>query len=484
MRLLSLAIALLVAITAQAQQNGQFETDKAEAFQLFHQGKVRQAVRKFQATIPQAPDVAQRIALQRDLLEACAVAYDWACVGKTIQQMMPSIQAQADQQLRYIFFPEVVLYELKMKLGTNNDAYVDQLIQQGAPFNITNTASHPTAIAEFQLALLTHEVERNRIPRAEDRLSSAIFGLLLSDPKNTYAIGKLVVQLIEGLLEAQDVVGALALAAQTHDFLLKTLARDGVLYTRHQMNVAQLLSFMNNNALTASAFTGAISLLERLDIDEEMKAYQLATANNLGVASLVLAGKMDEAQALHARHPAQTKKVAIFQRGEFQSYEDFFFGVTNVFLDAASSKKPDERWKKLFENLPKWRLTDLQQTDLNSYRNFVLGVLNLSGVNEEEGQAQLVLAASQRIDNFEKVLRANFEAFQFPGIVDKIVIAVGLNSCCKKEGRTREHQCGHTWQRGARSQSAAPIGRCRCPLVLSDRCHSALACRDMIGAGG
>ena len=62
---------------------------KTSAYQLFHQGKVRQAITALQALLPSLPTPAEKALLQRDLLEVCAFAYDWECVGKTIQEIVP-----------------------------------------------------------------------------------------------------------------------------------------------------------------------------------------------------------------------------------------------------------------------------------------------------------------------------------------------------------------------------------------------------------
>jgi hypothetical protein len=61
----------------------------------------------------------------------------------------------------------------------------------------------------------------------------------------------------------------------------------------------------------------------------------------------------------------------------------------------------------------------------------VLGLLALSTSNNDEGQRLLVLAANQRIENFERVIKANFEGFQVADLVDKIVISAGLSVAAK-----------------------------------------------------
>lgn len=66
-----------------------------------------------------------------------------------------------------------------------------------------------------------------------------------------------------------------------------------------------------------------------------------------------------------------------------------------------------------------------------SYRIFALGVLSLAEGDAAEGHRQLTLAARERIENFDSVLRVNFESFQLPSLVDKILIGIGLASAMK-----------------------------------------------------
>ena len=183
---------------------------------------------------------------------------------------------------------------------------------------------------------------------------------------------------------------------------------------------------MNDHAVTAKAFMDAIPEIERVEIEDSVKEHQIATANNLAVAALVLANRLDEAKALHAKHPLQQKKEAIFKQADWSSTTAFFFGVTSVFLDAASGATPDIRWKAVFEKDLDWNLTELQAIEVKSYQNFTLGLLESAEKGKEAGNAKLIAAAAERVNFFEKLSAANAESFPFPSLVDKIVISVGL----------------------------------------------------------
>src|SRR5262249_9484711 len=154
-----------------------------------------------------------------------------------------------------------------------------------------------------QILLADYHAEKNDIRAAEENFSTAILGLLLTPPDQTYNIYKVLVLLIDALVETHDIVGALTLATLVDDFITKTVPRTSVLYAQHRMTIGRLLSFTNLNAATASVFEEAAALYSQLEMDEEDKNYRAATAINYATAALVLAGKLDEAKALHARHP-------------------------------------------------------------------------------------------------------------------------------------------------------------------------------------
>ena len=122
----------------------------------------------------------------------------------------------------------------------------------------------------------------------------------------------------------------------------------------------------------------------------------------------------------------QQKKEAIFSQANWSTTTDFFFGVASVFLEAGLGTAPDLRWRKVFEKELDWDLTELEAIEVKSYRNFTLGLLDKVEKNDKEGNAKLVAAALERVNNFEKLSFASAESYPFPSLLDKIVIAVGL----------------------------------------------------------
>jgi CHAT domain-containing protein len=418
---------LLAAHAAEAQEAAKADPETVAAFELFHQGKVRQAAKKYRAVIERIPEPIGRVPAQRALLELCATAYDWNCVAETLSKVVPHFRSEPKLK---ILFPDLLLYEARLMLWKGDDEYFAQLVKNGAASAAT-PATRTSLHSELALTLHRYHLKRLEASAAEQLRSSAILGLLLTDPKETYAIAKVLIDLMEAMLQAQDIAGAYALASDAETYLTSSLNHGSALFARYRLLVADLLSFTNAHAATVSNFMEAFRLFEQLDIDDDVKEYRIAVANNLAVAALVLDNKVDQAVALHAQSPLQKRKNAILEGGEFQSNMDFYFGVADIFLSVAASKPPEPRWRKLFEKEPTWRRTEFEKTDTESYRNFALGLIDLSAKALEDAQKLVLLAARQRIENFERVLALNFEGFPVPSLVDRIVISAGLAAAVK-----------------------------------------------------
>jgi CHAT domain-containing protein len=413
--------------SAPAQQPNAPDAQKIDIYALFHHGKVKQAIQKLQAAIDAAASPIDKLMLRRSLLDMCATGDDWNCVARTIQDMLPTMAS--DPKLAPLY-PEIVLYETKLMRRSGNDQYLLDLLKRGGAFAIANPASHPAQLAELQLVLHDFHFVNNDLKAAEQSFNSAILSLLLVDPSHTYEIAKIVIGLIGTLLDGRDIVSAMHLAVLCDEFIHGWLPRDNALFARYQMYRGQLFSFTHLHSMTLSNLQEASRLFERLDIAEDAKLHQMAVANSLSSAALVMDGKIHEAKALHAQHPLQRFKDSILHRGAFHSYGEFFFAVSDVLVHGLVDGAPIH-WRPLFAQPPNWKLTELERVNLDSYRNFALGLLAL-GSNADEGSRLLIKAATQRIDNFESVLSTSFEGFQLPSLVDKIVIMFGLPGAAKR----------------------------------------------------
>jgi hypothetical protein len=416
-------LALIMAGSAGAQQAPAFEARKAQAVELFLHGKVNAAIRIQQEIIAAAPSAPDGAVLRRDLMEMCATARQWECVARTIRDLLPAVRA--DPRLGWLRF-ELVAYGAKLALWRQDDAELAQALGSGLLAQ-ADALENPAAAAELQLALHEHAARRNDLKGAEKSLSSAILGLLLSDGYSKYRQAELSVGVLQSLLDARDIVGAMSLANKLAPILPKLAAEDSVVAARYLMLVAHLRVYTENYSATAAAFMDASRAIAQLDIDEDAKSYDLAVANTLATLALVLDGRPAEAQELHARHPLQAQKETILGRGEFLTLQEFYFAVSDVFLSAVLKTRPDFRWEPLLEKQFHWKLDVVEAPDLDSYRQFALGIFALHSGNVPESARLLRLAARRRIEAFDAVLRANFEGFPLPSLMDWIVIGFGLS---------------------------------------------------------
>lgn len=368
--------------------------------------------------------------MQRDILEICTAAYDDRCTYDTIQAMLPEIAADR----RFVrMFPEIALYELKARIWHGHDNHVSEVLKRGGASAIANIATDPATYAEAQLALHAYHLRKNDLIAAEQSFSGAITGLLLSDPKQPYTVAKILIRLIGALIDGYDPFGAFQLLTASEQYIDAAIPRDSALYAEHAENLSQLYAFTAVYGTAADLLTQAAERFSALQMDEEVKAYHVGTANSLGSAALVLAGKPDKAKALHAAHPMQKQRDAILARGRFATVTEFYFAVSDIFLSSQRGK-PDQRWRPLLEKELPWSVDGTRFGDLNSYRSFSLGLLQIGRGEQQAGERLLFTAAKQRIDSFEEVLRANFEGFQLPNAVDRIVVSAGLSAAEKIGG--------------------------------------------------
>jgi hypothetical protein len=276
--------------------------------------------------------------------------------------------------------------------------------------------------------LHSKHVNQNSLEEGEEALSSALLDVLLGDPKNGYYMSKALIGIIQSLIHAQDIVGAFLFMEAADSYIARSLAHDGILYAEYRFLVGQLFAFIGDYAQATAILSEAAQLTGLLEIDDEVKSYRLAIANSLASAALLLAGKGQDAQELHSKHPMQKVKERILSDGELHTYQEFFFGVSDVLASRALKLIPDLRWRPLFERDPKWNIGELETTNINSYRHFVIGLLDVADSEIAKGQRELMIAAKERIDIFDAVMRVNSEGFQLPSLVDRIVLLVGAEA--------------------------------------------------------
>jgi CHAT domain-containing protein len=424
--LFGLILVHIAAAPARSQEIDSFQAEKSAAYSQFHHGKARQAIAAVRALADRAPNVVERVMLQRDLLEMCATASDWKCVYDTLIPMVPLVNS--DPKLAPLR-PDMRLYTVKLLLFLNDTSRLQEFLRPG-PFNLVPPSRY-LEHAELQLALHDLYIRGDDYRAAEGAFATATISTLLSDPQAAYQLSKVLVDMISALLHAYDIIGAWSLWAQSEAFISKSVPHDGIVYARHRLLTGQLYAYTDAFADTAAILSEAVDLTTALEIDEDSKAYQASISNALATAAFVLANKPEEAKRNHAKSPMQSQKESTLRRAEFQSYTEFYFAVADVFLAAVSRTKPDARWKILFEKEPKWQLGAIALAEINSYRSFALGVLAVADSRLDEGRRLLAAAAKQRIDLFESVMRRNFEGFQTANLVDRIIIHLGLSAALK-----------------------------------------------------
>src|SRR5260370_12032511 len=95
----------------------------------------------------------------------------------------------------------------------------------------------------------------------------------------------------------------MTLAKMRAPILPKLAPGDSVVAARSLMLRAHLSAYTEKYSATAEAFVKAGRAFEQLDIDEDTQVYQIAVANSLAPAALLLDGTPAPPTPLHAHNP-------------------------------------------------------------------------------------------------------------------------------------------------------------------------------------
>ncbi len=349
----------------------------------------------------------------------------WHCVNDYIGR---SLKIMKEEPKARVFMPDLLLYELKENIWFGNDQYIERHLANGQ-FSITNPAANPLVNADVQFALHSYFVRKNQLDKAENAISAGLASLLLFDPKkNIYGYSKSLISLLSALSSAQDIYRAFGVMGLSANFIDRNLRHDSFMYAQYLSVVGNLLSATNNYVLIISTLKEASARISALEIDQELKDFELAGTNSLLSAAMLLNNDVNEAKEMHRQHPMWQYKNKIIGNKKFSNLAEYYFAISDTFILAASGEKADERWKALFENKTDWGLGEIQDSLLDSYRTFSLGLIAATHGDRIAGNQLLMKAANQRINGFEEILKKSFEAFPLASMVDRIVITFGIQA--------------------------------------------------------
>ena len=189
-----------------------------------------------------------------------------------------------------------MLYLLRERQWSNDQAFLNDVIRRGGPPSLVDTLKFPATVAEMHLVMHSEYVRRNDFKAADEAIASAIMALLLTDSSQTYATCKILVGVVQGLFEKQDILGALQVLRVITPYVEKSLSPESVLYADYRLLTGELVSFLNVKGTAAPILSQAFNLYEKLDVEEVHRNLKLALANGLALAALVLDGDLDRAR--------------------------------------------------------------------------------------------------------------------------------------------------------------------------------------------
>lgn len=409
-----------------------FETRRSNAQANFHSGKIATAVKQLIDLLPNAPSIKVRAALLRDLMETCTIDSNWDCVRFAIRESHAVMTE--DPSLKVALQPESALYEAWMAKSNHNNNYFLEF-HKIMP-NINFRLPLPSlVIGQLNTLFAVHHAEHNNIGRAETSIAIATMGLLLSSPADSYSIGKLVLLIINALIEVRDIAGAYALAETAEPYLVKTVPRTSYLYALYKQTIGSILSHTNHFAAAADNLAEAAELYESLEMNKDVKDYRTGICLNRATAAYLLAGNASKAKLLHDAHPTHLSKQMVQARRSFLDTGEFYYAIVDIFLAAMTNAPVDQSWSPHFQSEIGWQVTELQRAEIESLRLFALGLLQIGAGSSEQAVDGVLKATKLRLANFESTSQANSLGFILPDIIDKIIVATGLTAAMKRDDR-------------------------------------------------
>jgi CHAT domain-containing protein len=423
------AFAILINIAGTSVTVGQtasnFEDRTARAYQKFHHGEVRNAAKEIRSLANETTDEATKARLLRDLAEICVSAIDAGCV---MQAQAEAFELSKKNEALKDIIPDLYAYFIKAQLWIGNKEVLSGIFKDGK-LNFYSPGINPPAAALAHLAASAYFVAREKYSSAETEYSIALLCLLLTNPKNRYAISNTIVEMLGVLIAQQDIVGAHRLIRVADTYLTTSLNHEGPIWAQYVYLATDLVAITKRHKDIVPALAEAARLNQRQDINDGIKLYRIGTSNDLQTLLLILEGKEKEAADIHALHPLQPRRQSIIQQGHFENVQELFFAVSDVVVQSITGTKGGEDWKPLLlEEFPaNWQLTDLLTKNFDSYRKFALGVIESS--HSKKVAAQLYQSgARERIDVFEVFSKHKFEGFQLPTVMDSLVVRTALAS--------------------------------------------------------
>ncbi len=206
-----------------AEETTQLQSQKNTAYRKFHNGQAAEAARDIRQLVTQTNDAAGKVPLLRDLVEMCATALEWPCAVQAEIEAFELIRANPKLKP---YFSELYSYLIKSFVWQHNDAAVEDYIKNGGVGSLT--LASPAVAAELHLALHSYYIRKNNQKSAEAAYSAAVLSLLLIEPNNKYAISKILIGMLDALMESQDAAGAVQLFELIDPFLANYLNRNGL----------------------------------------------------------------------------------------------------------------------------------------------------------------------------------------------------------------------------------------------------------------
>ena len=282
-----------------------------------------------------------------------------------------------------------------IQMATGNHQATEHKFERDFPIELANPLSNPVLFADLQLLAARRSRLVLDFESSRDHVEKAL-AATLSLADEGFDAARLIVRIANQLLENYDVERAMRLVAAATPLLVKIPPESFLAYEFSQLMVA-LMRYRKDFAGAAEGLRVNLSVLERLQLKAEHKAYLIAHTHNELLAVDVLRGDLVAARNLLQSHPLMASKPGIIARGHFANVIEFNFALAEEFVRLALQDPSETGWGDLMTMSPRWTADPEMIQEIQVFGQAAVGLRLVRTGRQDDALRHFVEAGKARL---------------------------------------------------------------------------------------
>jgi CHAT domain-containing protein len=418
-----------------------------EAARLYHDGKVTSAIAKWEKIIRDYQHTAtwqDLRAVQKDLLDTCALISDWECLVKYTEFLKKARPLGRDlpkelgpllteHALNTEDFYYVLLSSAPAAEPAQLRKLLDRFLMQARPITFDSSLIY----VKSQLLAARLFLDLDERAEATHCIDRALAVIINSPNAPPFYVARWLIAIIEILIEADESARAVQIYDSSNAFLEQTLPPNG--FDRFRLaRMRYLMSLLAPDARSIVApLNEAIVRFGRLELPPTFAATGLRELRVELAALCAIGGDTKCAHLALDTVTPQLRDAKPIEQGRFTSGEAARYVALAAIANMFSGRPVLPAWRSAIDRF-------LNENDPDSYDEETLSILLFAratdGVLAKSPSAinDLRKAASTRADLFDFVRGESLTSFPLVTIVDRVIAEVTLLVLASNAGHSDE----------------------------------------------